>query len=507
MPVPAGVSAASFDEAIADFAAALGEGSVVTDRESLLEFRDPYTYRESDEFDASAMVMPRSTEQVRAVVRIAGEHGLPLWTFSQGRNNTYGGPAPRLRGAVLVNLREMNRVLEFNEELAYAVVEPGVRWFDIYDACVAHGGTLWPSIPDLGWGSVVGNSLDYGVGYMPHGDHASHICGMEVVLADGSLLRTGLGAIEDGPAWHVYPHSFGPSVEGLFKQSSLGIVTRAGVWLQPRPEAYASCWVRASGYGGLAAIVDGLRELMLHRVIQNHPMITRGLEWDERGVGHMDASSDVWHARFALYGTRAMVDAGYAAASGRLRAISGSQVGRVDFDPADDNAPRNHDERVQRGIPDMDFLDPDMLPYRENTGHLDFSPVCRALGHEVAELEQLVKAQYHKAGHVHVGGIALNPRSALCISTTFFDVTNQAQTEQVYAAYAEMVREVARHGYIPYRTNLQNMDLVADQLSYGGHALRRLNEAIKDALDPDGVLAPGKQGIWPASHRRTQPPA
>jgi 4-cresol dehydrogenase (hydroxylating) len=185
-----------------------------------------------------------------------------------------------------------------------------------------------------------------------------------------------------------------------------------------------------------------------------------------------------------------------------LSAIPGAEVGRVDFDPRNDDAPRNHDERVQRGIPDMDFLEPDMLPYRENTGHLDFSPVCRALGREVVEVEQLVKAQYEKAGHIHVGGIALNPRSALCISTTFFDVTDEEQTERVYAAYAEMVREVARHGYIPYRTNLQNMDLVADQLSFGDHALRRFNEAIKDALDPKGVLAPGKQGIWPAGLRR-----
>jgi 4-cresol dehydrogenase (hydroxylating) len=233
MPVPTGVSTESLDAAIVDFVDVLGAHAVVTDREALLEFRDPYTYRESDEFDASAMVMPTCTDEVQAVVRVAAQHGIPLWTFSQGRNNTYGGPAPRLRGAVLVNLRTMNRILEFDEELAYAVVEPGVRWFDIYDACVAHGGSLWPSIPDLGWGSVVGNSLDYGVGYMPHGDHASHICGMEVVLADGTLLRTGFGAVEGGPAWHVYPHSFGPSVEGLFKQSGLGIVTRVGVWLQP----------------------------------------------------------------------------------------------------------------------------------------------------------------------------------------------------------------------------------------------------------------------------------
>jgi FAD/FMN-containing dehydrogenase len=489
------------DRALDAFAAALGDDAVVADREALLEFRDPYTYRGSDEFDASAMVMPTTVEQVQAVVTIAGEHGVSLWTFSQGRNNTYGGPAPRVRGCVLVNLRNMNRILELDEDLAYAVVEPGVRWFDLHDALEAAGGRLWPSIPDLGWGSVVGNSLEYGVGYMPHGDHASHVCGMEVVLPGGELLRTGMGALTGGRAWHVYPHSFGPSVEGLFKQSSLGIVTKLGVWLMPRPERYASCWVRFSGYERLAQAVDALRELMLERIIENHPMITRGLEVDADGNPYLDPTSDTWHARFALYGIPELVDASFHVVEARLGRIEGAEVGRKDFAGDDAAGPSNHDERVQRGIPDMDFLDERLLPYGPTTGHLDFSPVGRCVGREVVELEKLVRSLYQAAGHPHVGGICLSPRSALCITTTFYDTTDKAQTDAVYAAYSEMVVEVARHGYVPYRTNLQNMDLVAEQLDFGDHALRRFNEKIKDAVDPKGILAPGKQGVWPAGRR------
>ena len=59
---------------------------------------------------------------------------VPLWTHGTGMNNGYGGPAPRVKGSVIVSLRRMNRVLEINEDSAYAVVEPGVRWFDLYDA-------------------------------------------------------------------------------------------------------------------------------------------------------------------------------------------------------------------------------------------------------------------------------------------------------------------------------------------------------------------------------------
>ena len=74
-----------------------------------------------------------------------------------------------MRGSVIVSLRRMNRVLEINEELGYAVVEPGVRWFDLYEAIKAGGHKLMLSCADLGWGSVIGNTLDHGITYLPYG--------------------------------------------------------------------------------------------------------------------------------------------------------------------------------------------------------------------------------------------------------------------------------------------------------------------------------------------------
>jgi 4-cresol dehydrogenase (hydroxylating) len=259
------------DTALVAFTDLLGEDAVISDLDKLLEFRDPFTYRESDQWDASAVVMPTTTEQVSAVVKIANEYGVPLWTFSQGRNNTYGGPAPRVPGSVIVNLRNMNRVLEVNDELAYAVVEPGVRWFDLFDALEAAGGRLWTSIPDLGWGSVVGNSSEYGRGYTPYGDHAENICGLEVVLPTGEIVRTGMGAMIGSQSAHIYKHAFGPQLQGLFQSSGLGIITQMGYWLQRRPEAYASCWLSFRGDEALAASIDLMRELMLDGTVTNYP--------------------------------------------------------------------------------------------------------------------------------------------------------------------------------------------------------------------------------------------
>ena len=64
-----------------------------------------------------------------------------------------------------------------------------------------------------------------------------------------------------------------------------------------------------------------------------------------------------------------------------------------------------------------------------------------------------------------------------------------------------IVREAANAGFGEYRAHLDYMDLAAGTYSFGDHAYRRFLERIKDAVDPNGILAPGKQSIWPASYR------
>jgi 4-cresol dehydrogenase (hydroxylating) len=500
--LPAGVSEGDVEKAIEAFVDLLGADAVMTDTEALREFRDPYAYKQSDEWDASAAVSPTTTEQVQAIVRIANEHGIPLWTIGQGRNNTYGGAAPRVRGSVIVNMREMNQVLEVDEELCYAVVQPGVRWFDLHDALEAAGGRCWPSIPDLGWGSVVGNTLEYGRGYTPYGDHATNVCGMEVVLPDGEVLRTGMGGQTGNDAWHVYQHSYGPSLDRLFMQSNFGIVTQMGVWIMPRPEVYAACGATWQGEEALEAMVDALRTLMLEGIIRNYPIMGRGIGVGMDAKPLIDPSDPTWRLRFALYGRQAIVDAHWAIAQETLGAIPGVEVTCHQMPGTERHAQaRGHDEQVQCGIPEMDLMDLFKTPYGEETGHLDFSPVGPLTGKDVVETFRLVRDLYDRHGWSYLGGLLMSPRNVIHVTTTFFDPNDEEQTREVYAAYDEMVLALAKVNKVPYRTNIHHMDLVADQLDFNDHIQRRTSERIKDALDPNGVLSPGKQGIWPANRR------
>jgi 4-cresol dehydrogenase (hydroxylating) len=479
------------DRTVSALVDALGVDAVATEPEELAEFRDPYTYPGWAAPEPLAVVSPTSVEQVRRTVAIANEQRVPLWTFSQGRNNAYGGASARVPGSVLVSLRRMNRVLEIDEELAYALVEPGVSFFDLHQAVRAASERLWISVPVLGWGSVVGNTLEAGWGYTPHGDHAANFCGLEVVLADGEVVRTGMGALPAGErAWPAHKRGFGPSADGLFVQSNLGIVTKMGVWLMPRPEVYAHCRVTVPGRDDVGGLVEALRPLLQDRTIQSVPLVS------------LAPPRLRWTARFGLYGHRAVVEAQLAVVSETLAGLPGAELEAVSM--SGEEAPgRAGDmlERVMAGIPSMDALAVVRLQGGEEGGQLDFSPVAPLTGADTLAICELVRSHVEAAGFPYSPGLILTPRSVIHTSHMPFDTRDEERVRTAFELYPRIAAAAARAGYGIYRSHVRFMDDVASQYDWGDGALGRFNERVKDALDPNGILSPGKQGIWGTAAR------
>ena len=420
-----------------------------------------------------------------------------------------------MKGSVVVSLRNMNRVLEINEECAYAVVEPGVRWFDLYDAIQAGGHRLMLSIADVGWG-VVGNTLDHGVTYMPYGVDMGMQCGMEVVLPNGELLRTGMGAMEGNKAWHVYKRGLGPTPDQLFMQSNFGIVTKMGVWLMPYPEVYMPLWLRLRHDDDLAPAIDTLRELMLDDTIRmvlaaERPLLASVLSertqwWGEGDPGRRDRS-DGEGARH-----RPLDDALRALRRrGRGRPPLRQDQGRLRADPGRRRLRRQvrihaqleHPvERVQGGVPTMDLNQMTAWYGGEEGGHIGFAG--RALTGEGPDAIALRPAPRDDRERRPTHGRAdpdqraqLHPRDAdhLRHQERGPDARRlrRGQAARARRGQARLRRYRARH--------LDFMDLAAEQYGFNDHAYRRFNETIKDALDPNGILAPGKSGIWPKAMR------
>jgi 4-cresol dehydrogenase (hydroxylating) flavoprotein subunit len=520
--LPSELSEAAFARAIDDFAAALGSDRVLTSEEELAEFRDPFQPPAWEEYTASAVLMPTAVEEIQAIVGIANEHKVPLWTHGQGRNNGYGGPAPRVRGSVIVSLRNMNRVLEIDEELGYAVVEPGVRWFDLYEAITKGGHRLMLSVADLGWGSVVGNSLDNGATYMPYGQDFMAPCGLEVVLANGEVLRTGMGAMPGNRSWHLYKRGLGPTLDPLFMQSNYGIVTKMGVWLMPYPEVYMPLWLRVWKEEDLGPLTDTLRELRLDRTIEGVPCIYNTLvmasvfsrrdQWTDEEDPIPDTTIDRianeldigrWMMRFALWGDEVVVDHDFAKIKAAFERIPGADVRGEKVAPEDIPGREHPGDRIQGGVPNLDWNYMTGWYGGEQGGHIGFSPVVPLRSAEALKVNGLLRGLVENDAKLdYIAGLLnINARTFINIVMVIFDTSDEAQARRSYDTAKLLVREAAKEGYGEYRAHLDFMDLASDQYSFNDHAYRRFCETIKDAVDPNGILSPGRHGIWPASMR------
>jgi 4-cresol dehydrogenase (hydroxylating) len=481
---------------------------------------DPFSFLAEGAVRPVGVVMPGTVEEVRAVVTAASSARVPLWTVSRGKNYGYGGASPRTPETVVLDLQRMDRVLEVNDETGYVVLEPGVTFLALADHLRRTGSTLMPSVPDIGWGSVLGNTLERGFGYTPHGDHSAFQCGMEVVLGDGTLVRTGMGAKSDSAAWALYKGGFGPALDGLFFQSNLGIVTKMGIWLMPRPQTITTCMLTTPHDDDLGAIVDALRPLLLDGTVQSNvvignapviaSMVSPRAAWtDTVGPIPDDAVDRIiaamglgrWNARFALYGPTPLVEARLQVVRDTLTAAVPAAALRVtryagDVDPADVHPA----DRAQLGIPSTDLIQ--MAAWAGGTpAHTDFSLVCPPTGCDAVRQMRLIRSRVEAHGFDYAGGFTLNPRHAIALALVSFDRDDSTQTQRVAALFPQLIADASAAGYAPYRSHTAFMDLIADQYDANDSALRRTVERIKGALDPQGILAPGKQGIWAEGSR------
>lgn len=265
------IDPASFEEAMRQIQRIVGADHVRAGRREVAEAAGanvPFPKR------PSAVVWPASRDEVQQIVRVANRYRLPLFACSTGRNWGLGSKTPYLEGVVTLVLERMNRIVEVDRQSAYAVIEPGVTYRQLNAYLREHGHGLWCDCtdgpPD---GSVLGNALDRGIGLGPYSDHFGSLCGLEVVLPGGECVRTGGGRAGGSHTWNTYKWGIGPYLEGLFSQSNYGIVTQAGVWLLPQPEAYLSVSLELADEERLLGAIDVMGRLMKQGVLQGAPRI------------------------------------------------------------------------------------------------------------------------------------------------------------------------------------------------------------------------------------------
>lgn len=384
----------------------------------------------------------------------------------------------------------MNRILEVNERNAYAIVEPGISYFDMYRHLQDNGIKLWIDVPDPGWGSLVGNALDFGGGYTTpwYRAHFEAHCGMKIVLTNGEILRTSMGAMPGAQTVQQYKFGFGPYLDGLFKQSNFGVVTKVGFWLFPEPEAYMTGLVTVPRHDDLIPLIDIMNHLENSNIFNGLPGIGNPL-LGGFGFGPSDVEAAVLLERYGLsspelescaqqtgkpywgcappfYGPTDVIRAQWEYAKTRFAAIAGAefQDGELYEMPLSaQQIAKVHKPRF--GIPSLEMFS---LGARSETnptptnGHFWFSPIIPRIGEAVLEANRVIR---QAAKEMQLPILFFSPPVAVWsrafILVLAMPITGDIETNRkICASIKKLIVLCADHGSGEYRTATVYYDAV-----------------------------------------------
>jgi 4-cresol dehydrogenase (hydroxylating) len=511
--------------ALEAWAAALGSDHVIADREQIIA-AEQATY--PTDHGVLARIRPGSAVEVLACLRIAGEHRVPVYPASRGRNWGFGSRVPSADGCVLLELDRMSAISGLDEELAHVTIEPGVTQRQLQEFLAQHSGRLWMDATSSSpHASLIGNLMERGHGVSPYGDRVANVAGLEVALPSGELIRTGYGAFSGSESAALDPWGVGPSLDGLFTQSSFGVVTRATFWLMPIPEHVEVCFFNVSTDEQLERLVDGVRPLRMHRVLKAGPFLSNVYQslqkvssypWDRTGgetpLGEKVAlelaqafAFNRWNGSIGLYGSKAEVAEqkvrllAVLEACGATSRIVDRELGGIDaFPPARrsevTNVVAGFTGRAgaaslpqgywrKRGLELKGDVDLD----RDRCGFKFCSVTLPFRGRDVLRLSALTVEHILSFGFEPVlGMLPIRERVLHCQIATAYDRDCSGDEAQILPCYESLSEKLAELGYLPARLGVGATSILARRDAAYNSVLERL----KSVFDPHHILAPGR---------------
>ena len=496
-----------------------------------------------------AILFPTTTDQVCRCMQIANSHAVPIYPSSRGQNWGLGSRVPVTDSNVLLDLRRMTNIVDYDAKLGTITVEPGVTFRQasrfLKDQKSEYFLNVIAGPPD---GSLIANALERGDAVGPLGQRVCHLCALHVVLPTGQTIRTGFDRFDNAAAARVAPWGLGPAVDGLFSQSNLGVVTQATFWLSPRPAHFQSFAFTVHRTKDLHEPLLKLRDLHLHGVIDTHSLllwnsvksVASGCQFpwsqmaDRRPLSVEDISqlSPPWgDAEWIGFGGLYSASAAHAKADRELVAGSLENVVRrfVFVDLSDERL----DTIADRSLRDVagadidaivDIVPPpalflgtpterslrlaywrkktpvpeDVDPDRDRCGLLwassivpfESEHVIRAVG----IMTEVLQAHRYEPT---VGFMFPSHRAVHLFPSVVFDREESGEDERAMRCHDEMLERLASHGYLPYRLGIHSMGFTPQSTS----DYDRFVQSIKHALDPNDILAPGRYD----AHTRGKP--
>lgn len=454
-----------------ELAPGLGDGVLVTDGDVVTSYaRDEALFCPNE--GAVALVRARSVEDVQATLRFASRHGVPV--VPQGARTGLSGGANAVPGCLLLSVERMTRVIDVDAAERTVTVEPGIINQDLKDALVEHDLSYPPDPGSVRISSIGGNVATNAGGLccVKYGVTRDYVRRLRVVLADGTLTTIGTTTAK-GVA--------GLDLRGLFvgSEGTLGIIVEVTLRLVPRlPDPLTAVATFPDLRSAAATVAEFMATGAQPSMLESMDRTTLSMlnEYGDFGLddaGAMllvqsDGSGDPDSAR-------AEVDS-FAAVARKHEAIDVA----VSDDPADSEALVTTRRLVQPAY--------ERYAQRHGGGQL-LDDIClpRTRLPDFYERLDAIRAEsgLTLAVMAHAGDGNLHP-------SIFFDTSDPDEVARADAAFEQIMAVGLELGGTitgEHGVGYLKREWLARELDEGSRGVHR---AVKAALDPQGILNPGK---------------
>ncbi|WP_200416399.1 glycolate oxidase subunit GlcD [Virgibacillus salexigens] len=454
--------------------AIVGAENVADNNASLLA----YSYDSTARFQAlpDAMVAPRNTEEVAGVVKVCNEHKIPIVPRGSG-TNLCAGTTPTKGGIVLI-FKHMNHILEIDQENLTMTVEPGVYTKDILNAAIDVG-LFYPPDPGSMHISQIGGNISEnsgGLRGLKYGVTRDYVLGLEIVLPNGEVIQTGGKLAKDVAGYDLTRLYIGA-------EGTLGVITKAILKLIPQPETKKTMLAL---YEDLEAAAETVSAIIANRII---PATLEFL--DQATVQVVEDFAEIGlpvEAKAVLL----------------IEQDGPPEVVDRDMDKIEELCKDNRafDVQVAKTVEEaeqltaarrsalsaLSRLKPTTILEDATVPRSEIAKMVKAIG-EIAEKYQLNICTFG-----HAGDGNLHP-------TCLTDARDEAEIELVEKAFEEIFQQaVALGGTITGEHGVGMMKLPYLHLKAGEHGIEAMR-SIKQAIDPNGIMNPGKM-IEPKGRQR-----
>lgn len=432
----------------------------------------------------AVVVRPNSTEEIQEILKIANENKFPVIPLSRGVN-VRGLCVPTKDNSIMLDLRRMNHILEINEDMMTATIEPGVTHGQLAIAVRKKG--MRPCIPGApATGSLLANYLLRGVYHTNAGDGIDHICSAEFVLPDGRIFKAGAWGFPNSPPYFRYTCS--PDFVGLFQSlpGSLAVCSKMTIKLYPLPEEEA--WFLL-GYNTIEEAIKVIPPLMRHQIpallwVLPQFSVIKLIAKSLQELEAMRGTFPEWTIPIVIEGHKKIVDAKKELATEIINEVAPPAFGGKRPMPVPENFAKEF--TYPRNI--LGFLRQGSYHALAYWGPLYQYPKYVKMMKEIG-----VQAGYEEKNV----DLLASPVAGFWGQACYYEAevpytsANSKSIEMVKAFHYEVLKALITEEYHIYgwfRPFLQPMQLIVDQLGTYGEVWR----AITKLIDPNEIMNPGK---------------